>query len=233
MTLHKREIKNVLDIIYRVVKRKYEQNNSPVSRFVRIRSDNTFRVLVGTILSSRTRDDVTSSAASRLFRLVKSPVDLKKLTVKQIEKAIYPVGFYKTKARYLKLLPEYLDRLFGGKIPDTLKDLCKLPGVGRKTANLVLAEAFGKPAICVDVHVHRISNRLGIVNTRTPYETEMALRQILPRRYWRTWNTYLVSYGQTICTPTRPRCNLCELRHICPSSRMKYPRQDSNLRPSD
>lgn len=223
MSVHKYKSKNKIETIYRVVKKEYERNESPISKFVRIRSDNTFRVLVATILSSRTKDEVTSTASMRLFKLAKTPADLKKLSIQQIEKAIFPVGFYKTKARYLKLLPEYLDKFFDGKIPDTLEDLCELPGVGRKTANLVLAEAFGRPAICVDVHVHRISNRLGIVTTKSPYETEIALRRILPKRYWRTWNTYLVSYGQTICTPIKPRCKICKLQNICPSRRRDTP----------
>ncbi len=132
-----------------------------------------------------------------------------------IERLIYPVGFYRTKARHLKRLPGVLRERFGGRVPDTVEELTELPGVGRKTANLVVALGFGKPAICVDVHVHRITNRLGLVSTRTPLETEMELRRILPVRYWRTWNSYLVAFGQTRCTPRRPRCDGCPLAVWC------------------
>jgi endonuclease III len=125
------------------------------------------------------------------------------------------VGFFRAKARHLKQLPDALDREFGGRIPRTVEDLCRLPGVGRKTANLVVSVAFERPAICVDVHVHRITNRFGLVRTRTPVETERTLRRILPVRYWRTWNRYLVSYGQTICTPRNPRCGRCPIACRC------------------
>ncbi|MCX7590974.1 MAG: endonuclease III [Kiritimatiellae bacterium] len=150
-----------------------------------------------------------------MFRIVRRPADVKKLSVMEIERLIYPVGFYRVKARQLKKLAEVLEQDFGGNIPTTLEGLCRLPGVGRKTANLVLIDAFGKPGICVDTHVHRISNRLGIVQTRTPFETEMRLRQILPPRYWKTWNSLLVFFGQTICRPVSPKCTVCPLTKFC------------------
>ena len=128
---------------------------------------------------------------------------------------------FRDKARHLKALPDVLDALFGGVLPDTVEALCELPGVGRKTANLVVALGFDKPAICVDVHVHRITNRLGLVKTETPYDTEMALRGLLPVRYWKTWNSYLVSFDQTRCAPRSPRCAGCPIAAFCPECRSR------------
>ena len=153
---------------------------------------------------------MTTEVVRRLFKVVSRPADLRKLTLPRLEKLIFPIGFYRTKARHLKKLPVVLDELFDGRIPEDIEELCRLPGVGRKTANLVRSVAFDKPAICVDVHVHRISNRMGLLQTDTPHQTEMTLRRILPKRYWKTWNRYLVSYGQTICTPLRPKCDQCK-----------------------
>ena len=144
-----------------------------------------------------------------------SPADLERLSEKEIEKLIYPVGFYHDKARHLKALPQALQEKFGGVLPNTVEELCELPGVGRKPANLTVAVGFDLPAICVDVHVHRICNRLGLIKTKTPLETEMTLRKILPRRYWKTWNSHLVSFGQTRCAPVRPQCGDCPIRRYC------------------
>jgi endonuclease III len=143
------------------------------------------------------------------------PEDLERLTVREIEKLIYPVGFFHDKARHLKELPKVLKEKFGGVLPNTVEALCELPGVGRKTANLTVAVGFDLPAICVDVHVHRICNRLGLVHTKTPFETEMALRRILPQKYWKTWNSHLVSFGQTRCGPLRPKCEGCPIAAYC------------------
>ena len=150
-----------------------------------------------------------------LFAAISSPADLAALTPEQIEKLIFPVGFYHTKAVHLKALPVALEQHFKGRIPDTVEELCQLPGVGRKTANLVVAAAFSKPAICVDVHVHRICNRLGLVDSGSPGETEKTLRKTLPERYWIGWNSLLVSYGQTVCTPRNPFCDACKLLPYC------------------
>jgi len=201
--------------VTRILKREYVKRRAPVVDLVKAQTRDPFRILVATILSSRTKDQTTSAACRRLFRAVRKPNDLSRMTRKKIERAIFPVGFYRTKAKHLKQLPRALEAMFGGNIPETVEDLCKLPGVGRKTANLVVAMAFDKPAICVDVHVHRISNRFGLVRTDTPFETEMTLRRILPKRYWKTWNSYLVSYGQTICSPIKPKCNDCSLQGFC------------------
>ncbi|MFW6151881.1 MAG: endonuclease III domain-containing protein [Verrucomicrobiota bacterium] len=203
-----------IDIIYRLLKREYNTRNAPIVGFQKIRGREPFRVLVGAILSSRTRDETTGPVTKRFFTKIKKPDDIRRYSTEQLEKFIYPVGFYRTKAKRLKKLPEAMQK-FDGKVPDTLEDLCSLPGVGRKVANLILAEVFDKDAICVDIHVHRISNRLGLVKTKTPEQTEKVLKEVLPRRYWKTWNPILVSHGQTICTPQRPDCPDCPVEKQC------------------
>ncbi|HEV8584358.1 MAG TPA: endonuclease III [Methylomirabilota bacterium] len=174
-----------------------------------------FRVLVACILSLRTQDTTTGPAAARLFAVADTPETLRRLTPRAIEKLIYPVGFYRTKARViLGICRDLLDR-FGGRVPDDIDALLTLKGVGRKTANLVVTMGFGKPGICVDTHVHRISNRLGYVRTRDPEATEMALRGRLPRRFWIGYNDLLVAFGQNICTPLSPRCSGCPVNALC------------------
>jgi endonuclease-3 len=174
-----------------------------------------FRILVACILSLRTQDATTGPAAARLFALADTPEAMLRLTASEIERAIYPVGFYRTKSRVVQAISrELLDR-FGGRVPDDIDALLTLPGVGRKTANLVVTIGYGKPGICVDTHVHRISNRLGYVRTRTPDETETALRRTLPRRYWIGYNDLLVTFGQNVCTPLSPKCSLCPVRALC------------------
>jgi len=205
----------ILDKVVRVLKREYESHNAPIVELVKASTGSIFKVLVATILSARTKDQTTASAAGRLFERISDPCDFDRLSRTEVEKLIFPVGFYRMKAKHLKELPAALDELFDGRIPDSIDDLCRLPGVGRKTANLVRAVGFGKPAICVDVHVHRISNRLGLLKTRTPFETEMRLRKILPGKHWITWNSYLVSFGQTVCLPVRPKCMKCPIREFC------------------
>ena len=179
-------------------------------------SGDPFRVLIACLLSLRTQDTTTGPAASRLFALADTPAAMLRLAPRRIERAIYPVGFYRTKARaILGICRDLLDR-FAGRVPDDLDALLTLGGVGRKTANLVVTVGFNKPGICVDTHVHRISNRWGYVNTRTPDETEMALRTKLPPRYWITYNDLLVTFGQNICTPISPHCSTCPVRTLCP-----------------
>jgi endonuclease III len=201
--------------VNRLLKKAFARTSAPVIDLVAAQTRDPFHVLVGAILSARTQDATTAAACRRLFPRVNTPGDLRTLAAADLERLIYPVGFYRDKTRHLKALPDALDAHFGGTLPDTVEALCELPGVGRKTANLVVALGFGKPAICVDVHVHRISNRLGLVRTRTPFETEMALRAILPVRYWRTWNSCLVAFGQTRCRPVSPHCAGCPLRAFC------------------
>ncbi len=175
-----------------------------------------FRVLIACLLSLRTKDDTTGPASERLFALADSPTAMLRLSPRQIERAIFPVGFYRTKARVILGVCRDLIARYGGTVPDTIDELLTLKGVGRKTANLVVTVGFGKPGICVDVHVHRISNRWGYVRTRTPEETEMALRARLPRRYWIGYNDLLVSFGQNVCLPVSPRCSTCPVRAACP-----------------
>lgn len=209
------KIKKVYETLYD----DFGKNAAPVIDLMASQGAEPFQILVATMLSARTRDDTTARVTrEQLFPVVKTPDDIRKIPLKKLEQLIYPVGFYRDKARHLKELPDALDEKFGGVIPDTVEELCELPGVGRKTANLVVAVAFGKQAICVDVHVHRISNRLGIVKTQTPYETEMALRKVLPPEYWIGWNGSFVSFGQRICRPVNPKCSACPLSGICPSN---------------
>jgi endonuclease-3 len=179
-------------------------------------SRDPFRVLVACILSLRTRDETTVPASERLFRLADTPGTLARLSPRAIERAIFPVGFYRTKARTLRALARTLIRDHEGRVPDSIEELLAIRGVGRKTANLVVTVGFGKPGICVDTHVHRISNRWGLVRTKSPDRTEFALREVLPRRYWISYNDLLVAFGQRLCQPLSPRCSLCPIADRCP-----------------
>jgi endonuclease-3 len=174
-----------------------------------------FRILVACLLSLRTRDETTGPAAARLFALADTPAAMLALTPRRIERAVFPVGFYRTKARTILRVCRHLLARHGGRVPSDLETLLALPGVGRKTANLVVTFAFGLPGICVDTHVHRISNRLGFVATRTPDQTELALRSKLPRRHWIALNDLLVAFGQNVCQPLSPRCSACPVRGPC------------------
>ncbi len=205
----------MIDEVIKILKKKVVHYKVPVVDLIEIQTKDPFKVLVTTILSARTKDEVTHDAVKRLFKLVKKPKDFDKLTTKQIEKIIYPVGFYKTKARHLKKLPLSLQENFNGKIPNVIEELIKLPGVGRKTANLVVAVAFKLPGMCVDTHVHKISNRLGYIKTKTPLQSEMALRKKLPLKYWETYNSMIVAFGQNICRPVSPWCSKCPIRKYC------------------
>jgi endonuclease-3 len=175
-----------------------------------------FRILIACLLSLRTKDETTGPAAERLFALARTPQTMLRLTPRRIERLIFPVGFYRTKARVIRGVCRDLLARFGGKVPDDLETLLTLKGVGRKTANLVVTVAFGRPGICVDTHVHRISNRLGFVKTKTPDQTELALRAKLPRRHWIEANDLLVAFGQNVCQPLSPRCSTCPVRALCP-----------------
>lgn len=188
----------------------------PVVDLIAAQTRDPFKVLVATILSARTRDEVTATAARRLFARVADADELARLSVDELERLIYPVGFFRNKASYLAQLPTVLRERFGGQVPRDIDSLLALPGVGRKTANLVMAVAFREPAICVDTHVHRIMNIWGYVRTATPLQTEMELRRILPVRYWIRINAILVAFGQGTCTPQWPRCDHCVIAHLCP-----------------
>ncbi len=174
-----------------------------------------FRVLVSCLLSLRTRDEVTASASARLFALADTPEKLVELDPVQVEKAIYPVAFFRNKTRSLFHICETLIDNHEGNVPESLEQLLKLKGVGRKTANLTLILGHGKPGICVDIHVHRISNRWGFLKSKSPDETEMILREKLPKRYWMEYNDLLVSFGQNICKPQSPHCSQCCIAEYC------------------
>ncbi len=209
--MKERDIHKVIGIL-----RKEIQNwDTPIVTLVAENSRDPFKVLVSTILSLRTQDTTTAKVSKRLFELTDNPHDMLKLGEKEIEEAIYPVGFYKTKARTILYLCRELIEKYNSSVPDDLDELLKLKGIGRKTANLVIALGYGKPGICVDTHVHRISNRWGYINTKTPYDTEMALRKKLPKKYWIEYNDLLVSLGQQLCRPISPRCSECPIDGFC------------------
>lgn len=174
-----------------------------------------FRVIISTILSQRTRDENTELASRQLFSVYKNPEELAEAEIERIQELIKPSGFYKTKARRIKEVARMIRDRFNGMVPDEIDALLSLPGVGRKTANCVLLYGFGKPAIPVDTHVHRIVNRIGLVKTKTPYHTELSLMEILPKRYWRLFNELLVKFGKEVCRPIRPRCWSCMIKDLC------------------
>ena len=187
-----------------------------VEKISESQKEDPFQILISTLLSARTQDATTLAAATRLFAKARTPEALARLSVKQIEKLIYPVGFYRNKAVFVKDAAKMILTRFGGKVPSTLEEMVTLPGVGRKTANLVMILAFKSlKNICVDIHVHRISNRLGWVQTRTPEETEQALYQALKQQWWPVVNLYLVTWGQNVCRPVYPRCQECRLITMC------------------
>ncbi len=189
----------------------------PQSEFVKLMDSfkNPYLVLIACILSLRTNDKTTYPATLRMLELAKTPKEMKNVSVEELAKAIYPVGFYENKAKQIVELSKTIDEELDGVVPDEIEELIKFKGVGRKTANLVLSLGFNKPAICVDVHVHRIFNRLGYINTKTPEETEFALREKLPVKYWIDINTLLVTHGQNICKPIKPKCSECPIEKYC------------------
>lgn len=194
-----------------------EQANQPRSEFVQLMEEfkDPYLVLIACILSLRTNDKTTYPATLRMLELGRTPDEISKVDFKKLETAIYPVGFYANKARQIIELSKIISNEMNGVVPDSIEELIKFNGVGRKTANLVLAKGFQIPAICVDVHVHRIFNRLGLVNTKTPEETEFALRESLPVKYWLDINTLLVTHGQNVCKPIKPKCDNCPISQYC------------------
>lgn len=194
----------------------YRQWPAPIITLIADRGATPFEVLVSTILSLRTKDEVTARATARLLEQARTPRQMLALSEETLAGLIYPVGFYPTKAKRLLEISRRLRDDFGGEVPDTLEELLTLPGVGRKTANLVLMEGYNQPAMCVDTHVHRISNRIGYVETRTPEQTEFALRRKLPARHWRRYNQLLVAFGQVVCRPVSPHCSRCPVKDSCP-----------------
>lgn len=211
----KKTINNAFDIdkVVQLLK----DANQPRSEFVHLMDsfNDPYLVLIGCILSLRTNDKTTYPATLRMLELAKTPQEMAGVNVMDLAKAIYPVGFYENKAKQIVELSRQIVDELGGKVPEEIEDLCKFKGVGRKTANLVLARGFNKPAICVDVHVHRIFNRLGYVKTKTPEETEFALREKLPVKHWIDINTLIVTHGQNVCKPIKPNCSACPIEAYC------------------
>ena len=207
----------IIDNMIDEIVQKLKEANQKRSEFVRLTDtfNDPYLVLTACILSLRTNDKTTYPAALRMFELAKTPGEMKNIPPEKLAKAIYPVGFYENKARQIIELSRIIDEELGGKVPDKIEELIKFNGVGRKTANLVLAKGFNKPAICVDVHVHRIFNRLGYVKTKNPEETEFALRKKLPKKYWIDINTLLVTHGQNVCKPVKPMCGICPISEYC------------------
>lgn len=206
------------------MEKRYVEFKDPIVTEIAERTRDPFRILISTILSLRTKDEVTAEASKRLFQVADTPEKILNLKTNRIERLIYPVGFYKTKAKRLKQVCRILVEEYNGRVPDSLDELLRLPGVGRKTANLVITLGYGKPGICVDTHVHRISNRLGYVDTKTPEQTEMELRKKLPRKWWIKYNDLLVTWGQNICTPISPRCSICPVAKYCEKKGVKKSR---------
>lgn len=210
--------------ILKILKRQYVKYKEPiVSRMVEDKAS-PYMVLVSTMISLRTKDNVTEQASWRLFEKADNPQSMLKMKQKEIEQLIFPAGFYRNKAKAILDTSRMIMEQYNGLVPDKLDDLLLLPGVGRKTANLVLALSFGKPAICVDTHVHRISNRMGFVSTKNPTETEFALMELLPKKWWLIYNDILVTWGQNICSPVSPKCSQCSIEHLCPRIDVKKSR---------
>lgn len=203
---------NIDEIIKRI-----KDANLPQTEFVKMMEEfkDPFKVLICCILSLRTNDKTTYPCSLRMLELGQKPKDFLNVDVNELAKAIYPVGFYQNKAQQILDISKELVEKHNNKVPNTIEELVKFKGVGRKTANLVLAKGFNEPAICVDVHVHRISNRLGWVKTKTPDETEMELRKLLPQKHWLDINTILVTFGQNLCKPQRPLCANCPIKEFC------------------
>lgn len=199
----------------RILREEVKKWQTPAVTIVSQREGDPFKVLISCILSLRTQDRTTGPASLRLFARAGSPAAMAALSEEEIAELIYPVGFYRNKSKQIRELSGRLITDYGGEVPDEIDELLKLKGVGRKTANLVVTLGFGKPGICVDTHVHRICNRWGYVRTKTPEETESALRERLPAEYWLSINDLLVTFGQNHCHPVSPRCSTCRLAHLC------------------
>ncbi len=202
--------------VLRRLRSEFGKGKAPIVTLIAVTTRDPYRVLASCILSLRTQDGTTAEAARRLFALAPDVHTLAAADVAAVRKAIYPVGFYNTKAPQLVTMARRIVEEFGGRVPDDIDTLLTFKGIGRKTANLVVTAGYGKPGICVDTHVHRISNRWGYVETDTPEKTEMALRERLPRRYWLEYNDLLVSFGQTRCKPQSPICSDCPIAQWCP-----------------
>ena len=208
-------MKKILDGMKKTMLAVNPPRYTALERLHKVQTARPFRILIATILSARTKDENTTKAADKLFKLYGTPQKLAKAKVKDVEKVIKSVGFYHVKSKRIIEVANLILSKYNGKVPADIDKLVDMPGVGRKTANCVLVYAFEKPAIPVDTHVHRISNRLGLVDTKTPEETEMALREKIPKKYWLDINNTFVLYGQNICKPISPMCDVCKIRKTC------------------
>ena len=206
---------NTLIKILNILEKEVKNYKVPIITLMSQRKQDPYQILIGTILSLRTKDEVTAQASQRLFAKAATPKEMLTLTEEQIEKLIYPVGFYKNKSKSIKQISNILLEKYNSKVPDDLDELLKFPGVGRKTANLVLIEGFNKPGVCVDVHNHRILNRFGFLKTKNPEETEFEIRKKLSQEYWKTLNFILVAFGQNTCVPVSPFCSRCPVNNFC------------------
>ena len=213
----------IIDTVFEILQQEVDTLREPIVSRV-ARAEDAFQVLISTMLSLRTKDATTEEAFRRLFSIASSPEEIIRTPLPEIEKAIFPVGFYRTKAKNIRDVSRILVDEYGGRVPEDMEKLLALPGVGRKTANLVIILAFGGLGICVDTHVHRITNRWGYVKTKSPDETEMKLREVLPVKYWTRINDYLVPYGQFICLPISPLCSRCRISEYCASVGVKKSR---------
>ncbi|MGN0905516.1 MAG: endonuclease III domain-containing protein [Bullifex sp.] len=222
MEKDERYFDNVFTLFQEALRKKRRQ--LPSVSLIAMEFNTPYTILISTLISLRTKDDVTLAASRRLFSLADTPYDMVKLSCDDIEKAIYPAGFYKRKAVNIISVSEELIEKYGGSVPSTQEELMSLPGVGIKTANLTLNLGFGIDAVCVDCHVHQISNRLGWIDTKTPEESVDALESIMPRRFWIPLNELLVAYGQNICLPISPLCSECPLAGECPKKGVVHSR---------
>ncbi len=212
--MRKFEDKDIGKVI-KILGKEVKKWDVPVINFMAVSTGDPFKVLISTVLSLRTKDDTTADASKRLFSKASTPGEIIELGEKKVAKLIYPVGFYNVKAKNILKICKLLVSKYDSKVPDDLDELLKFDGVGRKTANLVVTVGFNKPGICVDIHVHRISNRFGYIETKTPEQTEMALREKLPGKYWIDYNYILVSFGQHLCRPVSPFCSICPVEKYC------------------
>ena len=213
-----------IDKIIKILRESTEKWNEPIVTELTKQTRDPFKILISTIISLRTKDDVTREASKRLYGLAETPEEMLAISPEKIQEAIYPAGFYRNKVKTILHVCTILVDKYNGKVPDDLDELLTIKGVGRKTANLVLTMGYGKDGICVDTHVHRISNRLGYVSTKTPNETEFALREKLPRKYWIEYNDLLVTFGQNMCKPVSPLCSRCPIHNYCNRVGVTYKR---------
>lgn len=214
VTIHKMKPSDINKVIH-ILREEYKHWQTPAVTIVAQCNGSPFKVLISCIISLRTKDEVTALASARIFAKAETVEEMQKLSVEEISHLIYPAGFYHTKAAQIAAIANRLVDEYGGIVPDSIEELLNFKGVGRKTANLVITLGFGKPGICVDTHVHRISNRLGYIKTKTPEQSEWALRNLLPPEYWIEINDLLVAFGQNHCHPVSPRCSNCKLYGLC------------------